>query len=284
MTLSATAWDDIEHALQGWVAATSGLPSSNVIWSGYGRRRPTPDGQWISLLVNSAQQDGLAWTDVEDNVLALPPTPCTVDEARRLHSPNHMLVTGDGPMRVQTSGELPVGLTLDTDYWVVVADADSLMLARAFIDAMADEPAVVTLLSVGAGVQTLICTPTTIRAGQEISNVVRMNMRGKLSVQCYGGEPTGTRSPKAILQTVSAAALLPTIRASLESAGVGVSDAGPINDVGAVLSTTKFEPRAHVDFDIWFTAQVSETGTFIETVDVAIETADASALFDVPQR
>ena len=72
---------------------------------------------------------------------------------------NHGLDTGAGPVRVTTSGTLPAGLTLETDYWVIRVDADVVKLAASLADALAEIP--VDITDVGEGVQqmTLIHFP-----------------------------------------------------------------------------------------------------------------------------
>jgi hypothetical protein len=70
----------------------------------------------------------------------------------------HGLFTGDGPVRLTTSGTLPAGLKLLTDYWVIKSDADTLQLAASFADAIAGTPVVVPFTDNGTGTTTLTGT------------------------------------------------------------------------------------------------------------------------------
>jgi hypothetical protein len=70
-------------------------------------------------------------------------------------------VTGDGPVRLTTSGALPGGLSLLTDYWVIVVDANTIQLAETFDRAMNSLP--ITLSSDGTGTHTISKTSTTKR-------------------------------------------------------------------------------------------------------------------------
>lgn len=66
---------------------------------------------------------------------------------------NHRFQNGDGPVQVTTSGTLPTGLTIDTDYWVIVNDEDTIELAATKADADAGTPVDITVD--GTGTSTL---------------------------------------------------------------------------------------------------------------------------------
>lgn len=49
----------------------------------------------------------------------------------------HGLLTGDGPIQLTTSGGLPTGLALATDYWIIKATDDTFKLATSLANALA---------------------------------------------------------------------------------------------------------------------------------------------------
>ena len=63
--------------------------------------------------------------------------------------------TGDGPVRLETTGVAPGGLAVATDYWLIVVDANTVQLAATFLDAI--DLVEVAIADAGSG-------PGTIRA------------------------------------------------------------------------------------------------------------------------
>lgn len=60
------------------------------------------------------------------------------DSAETITIAGHRFVTGDGPVQVTLdSGALPTGLAIDTDYWVIRVDDDTISLASSFANAIA---------------------------------------------------------------------------------------------------------------------------------------------------
>ena len=267
----------IELALQAWVVAASGLTDGRVIWSGYGARRPQiaapPDGQWISLLMTDNEDGAWPWVAEEDNPHTFTAFAFTADVTTPpglLTATAHARLTGDGPVQLTTTGALPAGLALETDYWVIKVAANTFRLASSFEDAMATVPVPVAVTTAGTGVHTLAATDDTLRAGEEQITVVSTNVNATLSIQCYGGPPTGNRSPMNVLRTVVSSAMLPTVQLAFEAAGIDVDASARVNNVGAVISTARFEPRAHVDVSVSYTADVSEFGTIITRAEVTL--------------
>lgn len=66
----------------------------------------------------------------------------------------HGMTDGDGPYRVSTSGALPTGLAVDTNYWIDVQSVDTFKLATTKALALAGTPDV-TISTDGTGTQTL---------------------------------------------------------------------------------------------------------------------------------
>lgn len=65
----------------------------------------------------------------------------------------HGLETGDGPIRLTTTGMLPAPLALATDYWIIKIDADNFYLATSLADAYASTR--IDITSAGTGTHTL---------------------------------------------------------------------------------------------------------------------------------
>lgn len=78
----------------------------------------------------------------------------TVDATdNELDITSHAYVTGDGPVRVSTSGALPGGIVAGVDYWVVVVNSGSIKLAESFDYAMKNKT--IDITSAGSGTQTI---------------------------------------------------------------------------------------------------------------------------------
>ena len=82
------------------------------------------------------RKDGIGWIDVEPNPLVFSPTTFTVSGSQLLATA-HGRATGDGPVRFTTTGGLPSPLAPATDYWLVVVDPNTLLVAATFEDAIA---------------------------------------------------------------------------------------------------------------------------------------------------
>lgn len=66
----------------------------------------------------------------------------------------HGFVTGEGPVRLTTTGVLPTGLATATDYWVIVVDVDTLKFASSRANALSDTSIDITAAS-GGGTHTI---------------------------------------------------------------------------------------------------------------------------------
>jgi hypothetical protein len=84
----------------------------------------------------------------------------------------HGLLTGDGPVQLTTTGTLPAGATLATDYWVVRSSANLLRLATSVVNAMAIPAVVVDLTDAGTGTHTIVDTAETERLNRETFSIV----------------------------------------------------------------------------------------------------------------
>ena len=290
---SAAQWSDIEDALHDVVAATSGVPGTSVIWAQQADARPT--NPWISLLLGDLTREGAGWVDSVPNPLVFSDTPFTANATTdQLTATAHGRTTGDGPVRFTTTGTLPAGLALATDYWLVVVDTDHLKVSATFPDSVAVSPTTIDLTGAGSGSHTMVDTDDTVAAGAELLSVVRATYSATLTIQCYTDAPTGADpgsaplSAVAMLHAVAVGSLLPSVRALLSAAGVGSYDFGQVRAVGAPVNSVMFEPRAVLEAKLWLVAQVSETAARLDAVGVVLSTDDVEGNprpdvdFDVP--
>ena len=264
--MAAFVWNTVRDALFDWVSAASGLADSQIVWPG----GPRPEGLWISLDLTGLNGRGQDWVDVEDNPLTLADDVVeSVDTgADTLTLTGHAYVTGDGPVQLTTTDTLPAGLGLSTDYWIVVSDADTIQLAAAFADSVAASPTVIDLTDAGVGTHTIVDTPTTARAGEELYVRARGPREFELTIQAFSDTPVGLSSAVATLEAVRARFELPSVREALSNAGIGVARFAPIQKIGGVVGSTTFEPRARMLVSGFLASEVSETATYIETADL----------------
>lgn len=110
--------------------------------------------------------------------------------------------------------------------------------------------------------------------GEEFEDRVQGMRTATLSLQCFsghvdqGGVGTGIRMPIAILNDVLSASRLPSQVFSLNSAGVGIGVLEPVQTIDAILGQSIFEPRAIVDVMLHLASEITESSTFIESVEV----------------
>lgn len=81
--------------------------------------------------------------------------PTAVTNATDLYTKTaHGLLTGDGPFHAASSGTLPAGLAINTNYWVIKVDADTFKVAASLADALAATPVPVDISTNGTGTLT----------------------------------------------------------------------------------------------------------------------------------
>lgn len=261
-----------QAAVRQWVSTGSGLALARVLWADQGGPRPSSaDGPWISLRELAESSGGSDWlvTEVAPLDFADLAIASVSAAANTLTVTAHGLQTGDGPVQLETTGTLPGGLAGDTDYWAIRVDASTLKLAATFLGAV-DVPAPLDLSDVGAGTHSIVATDDTRRAGAEITRTVGGTRTATVSIQCFGGASVDANGAAACLKRTIAALQLPTVRAALRAANVGVANAliEPVQNVSAVHQVAGFEPRAVMTAQINVPiVDASETSTVIETVE-----------------
>jgi hypothetical protein len=263
-------WTGIQAAIQAWAVAATGLPSAQIVWAGQGGGRPA--GALISLRVLNTRLIGHDWRTVEDNPLVVADLEIEAvdDVADTVTITGHGLATGDGPLLVDTDGTRPDGLSAAAVYAIVVDD-DTLQLAASATDAV--NGVEIDILDAGTGTHTIVDTPDTVRVGEELIRRVRGHREAVLSVQAFAGPPgndpsTGENSPLARLERMKAHLHFPGRNAALNAAGVGVSTVGPIQSLDGQLGQAVLEPRAAMEVRFFHTSEVTEFGSFVESVEL----------------
>lgn len=266
----------IEDAIHAWVVAGSGLAAGSVIWSM--QAGPRPPAPYIAMRIANVTPIGHDWADVTETPLVVADDTFTAAISNVCTATAHGLVTGDGPIRLTTTGTLPAGLSLLTNYWIIRLSADTFSLASSL--ALAIAGTAVDITDTGSGVHTLSDTADTERLGSELLLSARGMREAVLTFQAFAGPATGTLSAEARLGGVLAALALPTRKEALASAGVGIGRLGSIQSLDAIISSVTFEPRATLEVRFFFTSEVTETGNYIESVE--IENEDTGVITEVP--
>ena len=272
MSLPAT-WNAMEDAIHAWVVAGSGLPATSVRWAQ--QTDPRPAGPYISVRIRSLRPVGQDWVDVEERPLVFADKAISAVSAaaNTVTSVAHGLLTGDGPVRLTTTGALPGGLAVATDYWVIRVDADTLKLAATFLGAI-ETPAPIDITSAGTGTHAIVDTADTRTAGAEIQMVGRGVRRMTIAMQAFAGPDgagIGSSAPVGLLHGVASVARMPSRYAAFDTGKVGILSIGPVQSIDGKLGLGLFEPRALLEVQASTVAEMVETSTYVERVEVTNE-------------
>ncbi len=275
-------WDAIQAVLQHWVVSGSGLPAGSVYWGQQDSPRIAEPA--IEMRIYTETQLGQAWLDREAQPLVISTLIVSdVDPAlNTLTVVAHGLVTGDGPVQLIADGSLPVSLAhplgdtaglpgnveANTDYWVVVVDADTIQLSASYFDTGGNfigNP-ITTLDITGGdiGTVTLVGGPRTRRAGQELLYIARAMERCTLSLECHTSAAVGMSMAMAILHNVIARVRLPSQQALLSAVNLGVQDVERVRALHGMRNAVMFEPRASTLVHFSIPSEASESGTVIQ--------------------
>jgi len=259
----------MEDAIHAWVVAGSGLPAASVRWAQ--QTDPRPAGAYISVRIRSLRPVGQDWVDVEDLplVFADKAVSAVSTAANTLTVTAHGLLTGDGPVRLTTTGTAPGGLALATDYWAIRVDENTLQLVATFLGAI-ETPAPIDITSAGTGAHAIVDTADTRSAGAEVTATARGVRQMTISMQAFAG-PDGTgigsTAPVGLLHGVASAAVLPSRTAAMQVAEVGILSLGPVQSIDGKLGLGLFEPRALLEVQASASAEMVETATYIERTE-----------------
>jgi len=259
-------WTDIEDAIFDWVVAATGLPEEQVLHEKGQTQRPTEPYIGIQLAIEKKGQD---WINTVDKPLTLAADDVdVVDFANdELDVTGHAYVTGDGPVRLTTTGTLPTGLALDTDYWVIVIGVDTIQLAATFQDAINPVPVPVSFSDAGSGTHTINGTASTARAGEEIQHTVRGTRLLTITLQAYGGDPTQDNRPAALLHNVMTKVILPSIADPLNAAGVSPAIFSQVQELDVTIGSD-IDRRGLLTVTAHLAEEISEDGTYIEIAEL----------------
>ena len=105
-------------------------------------------------------------------------------------------------------------------------------------------------------------------AGAEIVQTARGVRELELTVQCFGAGAVGATSGAGYLDAMISKARLPSHRELLSAAGWTPASFEPVQDISGVIGGSVFEPRARFVCKGFAASEVSETGTYIEIVEI----------------
>ncbi len=251
--MSAIAWATVEKAWQDFVVACTGLADTNVMWTD---GKPRPAGTYVSLWLGNVSSFGNDWAEAKRNPLVLADDVVESITASVLTLTAHVYLTGDGPIRLSTTGTAPAGLAIATDYWIVKTGANTIKLATSYLRARAGTT--ITITGAGTGAHTLVDTASTLRTGQEVKQTSRGIRKCELTLQCFATPAAG----------LVAASALPSKAAILSAAGIGFTGFDAVQAVPAFTNGTVFEPRAVVACGFYLESVLTETGSNIETAEI----------------
>jgi hypothetical protein len=268
-------WTTRQDAMRAWVAGGCQLPLSNVYWGGQDSERPPEPA--VELRVYSSHPMGMAWLDTEVQFNSFSPINVTAVNVgqSRLTATAHGLGNGDGPVRVTSTGTVPGGLVLNTDYWVIKIDANTIQLAKSFVNtggawvngvSTVNPVTPITLTSAGTGTISVQSTGSTQRAGHEIRQVSRSLERLGLMVACYTSEVVGINAAMSLLDRIKARQKLPSQQAILRAAHLGLTLVERSRAIHGVRNAVQFEPRALVEVLFSMPTEEAEDGTIIGAV------------------
>lgn len=144
LTPVGDALDDIDVPLDTFALATISPNAVSML-----RRRLTGEGRRLSVKAEHVITTG-SFTFVDGDVSAANDT---------ITETAHGLATGAGPIVLTTTGVLPAGLALATEYFLVKDGANTVKLALTKADALAVTPVVVNITAAaGGGTHTLTYT------------------------------------------------------------------------------------------------------------------------------
>ncbi len=279
-------WVAIQKAMQDWVCATTGLPDTSVVWMQQDGRRPP--GAAVMLRISNLAEIGQRELNVEDKPLTFADKTVTlVDVAgNRLEIAGHGLVTGDGPVTVDSStNDPPAPLDEAEEYWVIVLDPDHVRLASSYVNAggaqgLAGPATPIVLADAGTGTLLLKDTDDTVRGLQEIEVISRGYLRVTLELRCHSATGTGDEMATSILERVRARRELPTPKQILIDANLGIIDVDRVRAVQGIKDALLFEPRSYLDVHFCIASQEPEAVTRIESVELTDVTVPKT--FTVP--
>jgi len=274
-------WDTIQNGILSWVRTASGFPNENVFWDG--DKRPLVSSPYISMKINAVRKIGQDWTTIENNPLVIVDDVIeavdTVTDTLTLTA--HGLLTADGPVRFVTTGSLPGGISLVTDYWIIRVNNNQIKLASTFHNAY--DLIAIDISSAGTGVNTLQDTVETVRYGEELKRIHQGPRDCRLTLQCFGGSPKGQTNPVAVLEAVLSDTEKDSVVNGLATAGLSVISYDSIQSDGGFIGSTLFEPRAIAQVRFFVPSEVAEYSTFIDSAELTNQVTNDVTVIVLPE-
>jgi hypothetical protein len=284
MSADAINWSTVSAAIAAWVMIGSGLDASHVFWAYENRPRPT--APYIVMSIQQVRGIGHDWSTSAANIITVADV-VTAVSGSSLTIPNHGLHNGDGPVQLGTTGALPAPLALDTNYWVIYVDANTIKLAASYVDTGGQQPlgagnpvTPITLTSSGTGTQSVVSTDETVPAGAEVARTAQGFREVTVHLECIAADNKGYDAVR--IQTNVVAQLQLSLY-DLDVAGVGVSDLASAFSQGGIQHLEGhrggiLEPRAMFDLTFYLASVLTGFDTIIETIsgDINITREDGT--------
>lgn len=200
----------------------------------------------------------------------------------------HGMTTGDGPYRLSTTGVLPAGLAVDTNYWIIATSAGTYKLANTKANALASTPVDITAAA-GGGTHTLLRSANDVIIAQLLQGLNAVVGANYTATQTAGAGDTDTLrvTGNAVNNWFSLKISTPVLLAITQS-HLAPSDVTLATDLANILNedagwyclVTLYNSKAYaLDAAAW--AQSNGRIYTFDSVDSAIETTAASSGTDV---
>lgn len=95
----------------------------------------------------------------------------------------------------------------------------------------------------------------------------RGTRRLTLTFVCYAASQAALTSALGYLEAVRSALVLPSVNDALDAAGIGIGEIGPAVSMGEIVAA-QWEPRGRMEATGFMASEITEAGSYIETVEV----------------
>lgn len=278
-------WAAIQLALYNWVLYGSDLDPRHIAWEQQ-RSAARPGQPAITMRITGVENHGADWVDSEDNPLTFDPVVITSVNAtlNTLTKVDHELRSGDGPVRLTTTGTLPGGLSLETNYWIVKVDDDNIKLSDTYTRSgggnIANPITALDLNDAGTGVHTISHTTETLRTGEEIKFLARGMRKITLVLECYTATGVGIGMAQAVLAKVLGRMALPGQSDTLAAAKLSFANNERVRSINGTQGAVLFEPRAILE--LTFSTISEEIVDYNIIAETQVTNLDTGNVFEVP--
>lgn len=294
----------IRPALASWVQQGSQeLDTSHVIWdhqgtvNGGAMPRPSVPYAELSMIdINAPAHDYI--TRTLNVVAAFSKTITAVSTSNgNLTIAAHGFGNGDGPVQMsETGGALPTGFEADTDYYVIVVDANTIRLAATFVETGgitaiygSNPQTPIVPSTAGSGTLSLNSTDETVKAGAEILKTAQGMREVTVRIQVFGASGSGSNpnNNDALRIITNIVSSLPLYVDMLDAAGIGLTEIG-VTDIQSAAKQldgrvgSLLEPRAVFDLVIYVGSTMTATEERVDRVSVTAQaTTDSGSTVEI---